>query len=600
MSDDTHKLRIAARWGYRSYESETGRRDEAFKDLLCELHAGSECSLAMIALESWDVTKKDFESRFDVETPILYTDKVHIELFRTIALVRTLNDRIARTDPEWGQGHSLAFMHFILGNAARKYAFVVDLAGTEGIDRHKVLRDRKGAAPATGAVDSQRAAAETSHGEAETSPSVIEVLLPQSRLADLRRKHERLRSGIDSILQRNRPEPDVAMATQEAPGIADLSMLVEQADRIADPGETTYYDPDCEILLSLLRELQSDIDSDLKWTLPAATLAQWASGQEHVTEGSSLTGLASAFLRQAFLQAVLVARIHDCPMAIVIPDMSYKVSASGGDMGTVPPGGMETSSLALQFFPRGGMRSAIPDFAFWATLVSIVGRGKTVHDYSMLERERGREMVTMLSFHEVGNLETRVGGPIARLLDKWNTYDDSKKIAWLNEVRANARLAFLGMGVGIAGLWKGEDFLDKKIPVSELKHMLEPAVRFQDRRVTFPGDWASEETVPLTLQIVFANLIRNAVNNNTSKMGDIVIEAKISRDAAEFIVRSHEAMDPHWRQKAFVESHSAEPPGEHFGLWMCREIVEKQCQGEWSLAKETDSFKTNISVRVHL
>ena len=391
MNDDGTRLGIAARWGYRSYESETGNRYRLLCDLLRELYANSHRPPTMMALESWDVTRRDFESRFDVGTPILYTDESQVEVFRTIALVRALNDRIAELDPDWGQRHSLSFMHFILGNAAKKHAFIIDLAGTLEIDGHEVAK-----------VDG------------DGSPPVIRVRLPGGRLDELRKKHSRLSIGLGDILERI---PSGAVrATNDSTGIARLSELVVPIPKLVDPEEKATYDSRCDSLIPLLRDLQSDIDTDLDRLAPAVKMAELVSERDYLPATDPLVDLSTSFLRQAFLQAVLVPGMDDCPVAIIVPDMSHKVSPSGRDMGTDVPGGTESSSLAVQFFPRGEMRTDDPDFSFWATLISIVGRGKTVHDFSLLEWERGHENALKETIHrlktDLSNLLTRLHPPI--------------------------------------------------------------------------------------------------------------------------------------------------------------------------------------------
>jgi hypothetical protein len=201
-----------------------------------------------------------------------------------------------------------------------------------------------------------------------------------------------------------------------------------------------------------------------------------------------------------------------------------------------------------------------------------------------------------VSHHDLKNLDARVGGAIANLLESWDGITDAAKIGRLREIRANARLAF--MGAGLDCLWAGPDSRLDRETVSDLKRVLEPAVDFRRKRVVFHGHWDSEALVPSALRVVFANLIRNAIN--TKGNTEVVADARVGSDSAEFICRSAMPMVSRWRQEAFVDPPSTEPPSKHRGLWICRRIIVDLCHGEWSLAEETDQFKTNIRVGIPL
>jgi hypothetical protein len=588
MRDEAQRLRIAARWGYRSYEAEAGRYS-LFSDLLREMYSCSVNRLAMMALESWDVTREDFSARFDIETPVLYTDIAHLNVFRAIALIRDMNEHIAASNPLWGQRHALSFMHFILGSGARKHAFIVDLTGVPDLAAHEARLWSGDTDPDVSEADRIR-------------PPVIQVQLPGKRISCLRQANGRLVSLMESMLNRSRSK--LPKASVEVPAIAKLSDLVAGA-----AGSAVMRDdfPAVEMAeaLRLFEALQHEVNRDLRDMTVAVRIARWV-GQQELTEADPLAIAATDFLRQAFLQAVLAPRIDGCSVAVVIPDMSHTVSAAGNEIGSAAPEAIEASSLAVQYFPRGTVCPSDPEFSFWAAMISIVGRGKTVHDFSILERERGMreganaERVRMasvlhaVSHHDLENLDARVGGAIGALIDDWNNLPETARLGRLREIRANARLAL--MGAGLDCLWEGPDSQLDRDYLFKLKQFLEPAIVFRRKRVILRGDWDENVLVPLSLMVVFANLIRNAIN--TAGNSEIELEAAVGDDAVEFVCRSEKPMPAQWREKAFAEAQRPEVPDRHRGLWICRQIVTGLCRGEWSLAEETDTFKTNIRFSV--
>jgi len=220
----------------------------------------------------------------------------------------------------------------------------------------------------------------------------------------------------------------------------------------------------------------------------------------------------------------------------------------------------------------------------------VIQAGRTAERFLM------SNLLLVRSNHDLGTLQTQVGGGVTSLLDEWDRRSDAEKREDLEEVLANTQLAFLGAELDLPWVESGRP-LDME-SISHLKSLLEPAVRFRGVRVAFHGDWDKTTEVPKALRVVFSNLIRNAIDMVGNE--EVVLEARVCETAAEFICRSQRPMVAFFRHQAFIGPLSPKPPLEHRGLWICRRFVVDLCQGEWSLAEETDKFQTNIRVCVPL
>lgn len=116
-----------------------------------------------------------------------------------------------------------------------------------------------------------------------------------------------------------------------------------------------------------------------------------------------------AFIRQMLVQAVLYPK--DGPGATVafLPDISHQ------DVRTEK----QTSSTATQLFLRGPLLLNDPLWEMWATLVSLSGREKSVHDFSRRAEVSGFKKAEVNLSHEldtlIGTVEQEVKSSAGKL-----------------------------------------------------------------------------------------------------------------------------------------------------------------------------------------
>lgn len=169
----------------------------------------------------------------------------------------------------------------------------------------------------------------------------------------------------------------------------------------------------------------------------------------------------------------------------------------------------------------------------------------------------------------------------------WWDLSEEDKISEIRRLRSYTTLAFIGKGLD--ALWNFEADYES---VSDLRDLLEKAQYFGEQHVSFEGKWQPSEQIPKLVRVVFANLIVNAIDQDSRV---VVVEANPTpaRDGYTFVVRSEPKMTPKWREKAFDKVLDEEMPNERRGLWICRWIVKK-CDGKWFWGQETEVFNTNI------
>lgn len=206
---------------------------------------------------------------------------------------------------------------------------------------------------------------------------------------------------------------------------------------------------------------------------------------------------------------------------------------------------------------------------------------------ALQQRRAMGEFLSLSQHHDMNSLESHVGGGLDRLEKNWWDLSEEDKISEIRRLRSYTTLAFIGKGLD--ALWNFEADYES---VSDLRDLLEKAQYFGEQHVSFEGKWQPSEQIPKLVRVVFANLIVNAIDQDSRV---VVVEANPTpaRDGYTFVVRSEPKMTPKWREKAFDKVLDEEMPNERRGLWICRWIVKK-CDGKWFWGQETEVFNTNI------
>ncbi|MFA7158888.1 MAG: hypothetical protein WC299_06245 [Kiritimatiellia bacterium] len=325
--------------------------EKAMKVFPAHIHGGS--------VESWNIAESK-SKKFEEKMPV-FACRAHgcvISFYLSVLLLRkAIDDREDRaTDPKttmWG--------HFLMGFSRLKVILQADIAGSIG------LSDSVSAIP----YDQDR----------KHHYRFLDVKICRHWLNRLRDRHENLLHGLhsatDTICHQMRPRDHKPIGN-------DMFLVFFLSDFMEAYRETT---------LDKLRDLALPLVKEVNESEPFARLVPivgslfGAQDQHHHTE---------AFVRQMLLQAVTCPSPESLVTVGFVPDISYEDSEQHS----------EISSTALQMFLPRRLHPSHSAWRAWAVMASMVGREKSVHDFSAKEKQEFRQD----ALHTLkGNLQDVVG-----------------------------------------------------------------------------------------------------------------------------------------------------------------------------------------------
>ncbi len=363
----------------------TDARYSLASSLLSDVLCVGQVAVPMASLESWNVAERG-SRKFEYEMPIQFREPRFLDFFLCVLSLRLLIDAggdYAVTRWE-GEDRSTMWAHFLMGVARRKGLLQVDVAGTRGLARELVIK------PAA-------------------APRLYDVAISREWMARLRDSHGEVGDFVRS--QSRRWRDGINLRTRDGYGECRLS---DVRHAISDISLQHHAAPDD--MGRLVGRLMADVDA-------AAGMRNLQEEVRTIFDSDRGDHDTLAFLRQVILQSYICPCPDEMAAMAFIPDVSYHDKERG-----------EISSLALQVFLGERLPAEANEWRMWSSMVSLVGRGKTVHDYSQMEKEegleQGRAKATKATIH---HLKTKLPNILARL--DTLTHDDLAPLAPL--VREN-------------------------------------------------------------------------------------------------------------------------------------------------------------------
>lgn len=302
---------------------------------------------------SWNIAEVGTR-QFDRCMPILIRpgNEPILDFFCSIALLRAIIDRhldrLARKEVvAWG--------HFIMGTAPRKAIIQADLKGTPGIK---------------GILDARYHPRKQNHGL-----GILCVYLSADWLTRFLSTHASTLQKVHELAR------DTRSQLQLTP---DGSYLLARVDKLVQTMPSALESKEGQALVQAVGPLVEEVESlDL--------------GDDFLREmGKAFdTKLAVEGLDAVGRQMLFHAYVCPCPDRIstlgYIPDVSYRS----------PVNRNELSSLALQVFLPNSLPVDAEEWHMWSSLVSMVGREKSVHDFSRRAEQLGFQQGEYMISHEV-------------------------------------------------------------------------------------------------------------------------------------------------------------------------------------------------------
>lgn len=280
------------------------------------------------SVESWNIAADTARRRFETEMPILVRWPGN-ELIAFYIAVILLRRSLAGTDAEAPTQYSTMWGHFLMGVAPRKKVVEAPLKGSD-----------IPAGVATTALDK--------------TEQILSIRLARRPLNDFCQTHSGLFSEV------------VKMAEMGA------AKFLGSSDRSEDEWR--------ELSLSMLQKHAAALPVQ-EFTARARTAvadlndsALFNELREHLAERFGMNqrpDKCDPFARQLILQACLCPSETGISAVGFIPDVSQRVPGEDTDI----------TSTALQVFLPKPLSVENPLWKMWAALVSIAGRGKSVHDF---------------------------------------------------------------------------------------------------------------------------------------------------------------------------------------------------------------------------
>ena len=326
-------------------------RFDAAKELLRDaLDLVPACPGGNIA--SWNIAEGG-NKRFQGDVPILVRPghEIILDFFCSIALLREVIDRhLSRHEP----GKAVSWGHFIMGDARTKPIIHSDLGGTNLI----------------------RGVASASYEPREDNRGlgVLDVRFSRPWLIRIREKHFKTAQEIHRLAAQTR----ASLPLREDHGyiLARVDDLVAQMHRT---------------IKNRVDGLVQDIGPLVADVAAVEFDDSFCSELLHAFGAGRMTDDLRAVARQMVFHALACPCPDQLSFLGYVPDISYLDRETGNEL----------SSLALQVFLPTPLSSDALEWRVWSSLVSMVGREKSVHDFSSREGRRGFRKAEISLSHEL-------------------------------------------------------------------------------------------------------------------------------------------------------------------------------------------------------
>lgn len=321
------------------------------KDLLDGALDATDRCIPLLHVLSWNVAEPRGR-RFEHNMPIWYSQPLLLEPFLAILHLREAlqGKRSTSTVHAWDDEESATMWgQFMMGIAHQKRIVQVDLAGSDDTAGIIDLVDLP--------EDAER-----------SIPRLHNILISRTWLDTLRSRHAFLRNSVLEFsrswaqkLGHPNPRSYLECSLQEVFSVIDREQDSPEGLKLG------------ALEMEVTRALMADVDAVVQDSRLHDNIARlFATPKERAQQ--------CAFVRQMILQAYLCPCPDRVSVVAFIPDVSYMDMDHG-----------EISSIALEVFLPERLPSDASEWKRWASLVSLLGRGKTVHDYSKKERQEGLE-----------------------------------------------------------------------------------------------------------------------------------------------------------------------------------------------------------------
>jgi hypothetical protein len=321
------------------------------KDLLEGALDATDRCIPLLHVLSWNVAEPRGR-RFEHNMPIWYSQPLLLEPFLAILHLREAlqGERSTSTVHAWDDEESATMWgQFMMGIAHQKRIVQVDLAGSDDT---------------AGIID----LVDLPEDVERSIPRLHNILISRTWLDELRSRHAFLRNSVLEFsrswaqrLGHPNPRSYLECSLQEVFSVIDREQDLSEGLKLG------------ALEMEVTRALMADVDAVVQDSRLHDKIARlFATSKDRAQQ--------CAFVRQMILQAYLCPCPDRVSVVAFIPDVSYMDMDHG-----------EISSIALEVFLPERLQSDASEWKRWASLVSLLGRGKTVHDYSRKKRQEGLE-----------------------------------------------------------------------------------------------------------------------------------------------------------------------------------------------------------------